>query len=128
VHEPGRDGVALLAQRVEREERVLGQQLGREGEELPAQRVADRVVPADEREEVGGDAHAHGRARHAERDVVDERRAHAIPERRAEAVGRGDRVARLPEGPVEEPRVRRVRPSPAVALAVCLVGVADTRR
>ena len=53
VHEARNRRVFLLVQRVERQPRMVGQQRRGQRDELPANRVVDRIAPIDERDGVG---------------------------------------------------------------------------
>jgi hypothetical protein len=72
MREAGDGRVLPLVQRVEPELRMVGQEARRERDELRAQRVAVGVVPVDEGEQVGRDAHAHRRDGEAAGRVRDE--------------------------------------------------------
>jgi hypothetical protein len=61
VREAGHGRVGLLAEAVEPELRVVGQDARAHGDELDAQRIRERRAPVDEAEQVGADADVHRR-------------------------------------------------------------------
>ncbi len=101
VRQAGRRRIGLLVERVERQARVIGQ-LGRgDRQELDAERIAIRIGPVDQGDDVGRDPHVHRRAGDAGADVVEEGRRHAVAEHRGELVEARDAVLVL-ELPVQE--------------------------
>ena len=93
VREAGDRRVVLFVQRVERQPRMIGQQLRGERDELRADRIVVRLRPIDRGDHVRRDADRHRRALEAVARVVDERRLDEIVDRLEQLVGRLDRVA-----------------------------------
>ena len=85
MREAGHGRVFLLVERVELEQGMVGHLLRAEGEKLRADRIADRIGPVDQREEIRRDAQGHRRGRDAGGEVF------------VKAVGdeRADRIAKL---------------------------------
>ena len=96
--------VVLLVQRVERQPRMIGQQLRRDRDELPADRILVRPRPVDARDHVRRDAHRHRRAAETFLGVLEEGRVDDLADRLEQLVGRLDRVAPLPDV-IEERRL-----------------------
>src|SRR5687768_13280402 len=57
--QPGERCIFLLVQGIELEHRMIGQLLRAQRQELGADRVADRIGPVDQREEIGGNSQGH---------------------------------------------------------------------
>jgi hypothetical protein len=96
VGQAGHRRVGLLAQGVEPELGMVLEQPRRQWHELPAQRIAVRVAPVDERQQVRRDAHAHRRVLEALLGVLDELVLDE-PLQRHEQLGHiGDGLLRLP--------------------------------
>ncbi len=101
VRQAGRRRVGLLVERVERQARVI-RQLGRgDRQELDPERIAIRIGPVGQGDDVGRDPDVHRRAGDAGADVVEEGRRHAVAEHRGELVEARDAVLVL-ELPVHE--------------------------
>ena len=94
--EPRYRRVGLLVEGIEVQLRVVGEEARREGKKLDPQRIGVGVGPVDERQQIRAHAHAHRRALHAERGVVEEPRRGEVLHRLEELFDLGDRVLRLP--------------------------------
>ncbi len=122
VDQPGHRRVLLFVQRVERQARMIGKKRRGERNELPPDRVVDRIVPIDEGDRIRRDSHRHRRLAKTGFGVsIELRRAHPA-NGREQLVGRLHGLALLPEV-VQKRRLVHLRVRRNVAPELALLQV-----